>query len=96
MTATTHGNILADVKAEALVDVQTNTIAVVKAETLTNTLTNVESENQVDTLVITIEDEDSEKFGDTLAKEMGKALVETPVEAIELEMVKTVGEKLKD
>ena len=34
-------------------------------------------------LLITIEDEDSEKFGDTLAKEMGKALVETPVEAIE-------------
>ena len=29
MKATTHGNILADVKAEALVDVQANTIAVV-------------------------------------------------------------------
>ena len=47
-------------------------------------------------LLITIEDEDSKKFGDTVAKEMGKALVETPVEAIELEEVETVGEKLKD
>ena len=47
-------------------------------------------------LLITIEDEDSEKFCDTLAKEMGKKLVQTPVEAIELEMVETVGEKLKD
>lgn len=47
-------------------------------------------------LLITIEDEDSEKFCDTLAKEMGKALVETPVELIELEKVETVGEKLKD
>ena len=42
---TTHGNILADVKAEALVDVQANTIAVAETETLTNTLSNVESEN---------------------------------------------------
>ena len=47
-------------------------------------------------LLITFEDEDSEKFCDTLAKEMGKALVETPVEVIELEKVETVGEKLKD
>lgn len=46
--------------------------------------------------LITIEDEDFEKVGDTLAKEMGKALVETPVEAIELEKVETVGERLKD
>ena len=45
MKATTHGNILADVKAEALLDVQANTIAVVKTETLTNTLSNVESVN---------------------------------------------------
>lgn len=45
MKATTHGNIIADVKAEELVDVQANTIAVVETETTTNTLTNVESEN---------------------------------------------------
>ena len=47
-------------------------------------------------LLITIEDENSEKFGDTVAKEMSKALVETPVEVIELEKVETVGQKLKD
>ena len=47
-------------------------------------------------LLFTIEDENSKKFGDTVAKEMGKALVETPVEAIELEKVETVGQKLKD
>ena len=46
--------------------------------------------------LITIEHEDFEKFGDTIAKEMGKALVETPVEAIKLEKVETVGERLKD
>ena len=46
--------------------------------------------------LITIEDEDFEKFNDTLAKEMGKALVETPVEAIKLEKVETVGERLKE
>lgn len=45
MKATTDGNIIADVKAEELVDVQANTIAVVETETITNTLTNVESEN---------------------------------------------------
>ena len=42
--ATTHANILDDVKAEALVDVQANTIAVVEAETCSNKLTNIESE----------------------------------------------------
>ena len=47
-------------------------------------------------LLITIEDENSEKFGDTVAKEMSKALVETPVEVIEMEKVETVGQKLKD
>ena len=43
--ATTHGNILRDVEAEAPVDVQANTIVVVEAETLSDTLTNVETED---------------------------------------------------
>ena len=50
----------------------------------------------MDTPLITIEDEDSKKFGGTLGKEIGKALVKTPVEAIKLEKVETVRETLKD
>ena len=37
MKATTDDNILGDVEAGALVDVQANTIAVVKADTLSDT-----------------------------------------------------------
>ena len=44
MKATTEGNILGNVEAEAPVDVQANAIAVVEAETFSDTLSNVESE----------------------------------------------------